>query len=280
MRSRSRSRSRSGPFSPLEDLERRLTEISLLLFSNYPQNTDLVRPLPSMARNFLQPRRHAGGSQPPNTQGEDTDHARGLTRWPVRRPQLSTTRAATQISRPVRVSSRVPTLPELPRFPSLPDFEGGNSKKVRSSTVPNLRGNLNKNKPLPPIPESPPTQPPQRPRPKQVPSSPPYSRTAVICQSENCPIKDPHLEGLYLHNDQPSKWRHPYWGVSNPPPYMWRAWDRRTDKVATSEEVRDIFGFIECHAYGKRGKAKERATSRDYEAARLELEGTQIGIAF
>lgn len=224
-----------------------------------------------MARNFLRPERDAGSPGPLNTQGEEVvSRQRGLTRWPGRRFQRS--QATTLMSRPVRVSSRVPTLPELPRFPSLPDYDEGNPGKRRSRTLPALvkgRSPLpDIHKPLPRTPDSPPTPRMRHPIRKSVPSASTSATKSTMCQSANCPIRESHDQGLYLHCDKPSKWRHPYWGISNPPHHIWKAWDRRIDRIATPQEVNDIFGFIQCHAYGKRGKAKEYATSRDYEAAR------------
>lgn len=97
------------------------------------------------------------------------------------------------------------------------------------------------------------------------------------CRSLGCPIKHIHAKGLYLHEDQLSQWKHPYWGISNPPPHIWQAWDRRTDKIATPQEVGDIIGFMENHSYGPHGKVKERATPDDYEVARKERGETWAG---
>jgi len=97
------------------------------------------------------------------------------------------------------------------------------------------------------------------------------------CRSPGCPIKHLHSQGLYLHDDHLSQWKHPYWGISNPPPLIWQAWDRRTDKVATPQEVGDIIGFMENHSYGPRGKVKERASPDDYEVVRKERGGTWAG---
>lgn len=97
------------------------------------------------------------------------------------------------------------------------------------------------------------------------------------CRSPGCPIKQLHSQGLYLHDDQLSQWKHPYWGISNPPPHIWQAWDRRTDKVATPQEVGDVIGFMENHSYGPHGKVKERASPDDYEVVRKERGGTWAG---
>ncbi len=89
----------------------------------------------------------------------------------------------------------------------------------------------------------------------------------AMCRSPGCPIKHPHPQGLYPDNDQLSQWRHPYWGISNPPQHIWTAWDRRTDKIATPQEVGDIIGFMENHSCGPHGKAKDRASPADYKVA-------------
>ena len=93
-------------------------------------------------------------------------------------------------------------------------------------------------------------------------------RNSAMCHSPNCPIKEPHLAGLYLHDNQRSAWRHPYWGISNPPLHIWRGWDHRTAKTATPQEVSDVLGFMQSHSFGRRGKAKEPATDQDYEEAK------------
>ena len=93
-------------------------------------------------------------------------------------------------------------------------------------------------------------------------------RNSAMCHSPNCPIREPHLTGLYLHDNQRSMWRHPYWGISNPPPHIWQGWDHRTAKTASHHEVSDVLGFIQCHSFGRRGKSKEPATNQDYEEAK------------
>lgn len=101
--------------------------------------------------------------------------------------------------------------------------------------------------------------------PNPQPTTPQNPLTLARCCSPGCPIKHLHSQGLYLHDNQLSQWKHPYWGISNPPPHIWQAWDRRTDKVATPQEVGEIIGFMENHSCGPHGKCRERASPGDYE---------------
>ena len=106
------------------------------------------------------------------------------------------------------------------------------------------------------------------------------SANSDMCQSPSCPIQEPHRKGLYLEGGEHSQWRHPYWGISNPPQRIWIGWDRRTDKIATPQEESDILGFIVNHAFGPRGKVKEIATAKDYEESKKERGGGWAGKFF
>ncbi|KAI4123664.1 MAG: hypothetical protein LQ338_005154 [Usnochroma carphineum] len=54
------------------------------------------------------------------------------------------------------------------------------------------------------------------------------------CIDPSCPVMEEHGQGMYLHNNQPPHIKAAAFGYSNPPDYVWAAWDRVTRANAYS----------------------------------------------
>ena len=177
-------------------------------------------------------------------------------RGAVRRiPPQQRYRANSAIARRKNAASR----PQVPRSQTTPPTP------VVTAGLSNLRI---VRKPLPQTPGAPPIPSKSESIQQPEPNFDASVRNSAMCHSPNCPINEPHLAGLYLYDNQRSAWRHPYWGISNPPSHIWQAWDNRTAKAANHQEVSDVLGFIQCHSFGRRGKSKEPATDQDYKEAK------------
>ena len=68
------------------------------------------------------------------------------------------------------------------------------------------------------------------------------------CDSPDCPIHLVHYRGQYLFDDQPTEEDHPIWGQSNPPPFMWLAYEHFAAGNASASEKDAILAFAEHHA--------------------------------
>ena len=69
------------------------------------------------------------------------------------------------------------------------------------------------------------------------------------CKSAECPIPFEHYQGQYLFDNQSSEENHPIWGESNPPPWLWRAFDHFTEGKATAADTDAILAFAEHHSH-------------------------------
>lgn len=145
----------SGPYSPLQELERRLTEASF-----HPEELASIL---NMANNGGDHQPNADGtkfsrpqdvvdSQPSTPQDSEALWLRtGPARWSARWHRAS--KAAAQPSSRAEIGrSRAPTLPALPRFPSLPDFEAGTCGDQRLSRMFSLNAHRRDEKSLPQLP--------------------------------------------------------------------------------------------------------------------------------
>ena len=74
----------------------------------------------------------------------------------------------------------------------------------------------------------------------------PYRHSSTRCRALGCPIKRKHEKGPYLHEGKLRARDGNIFGTSNPPPKIWKAYDRIKDQDGS-------FG----------GKAKDRLTARD-----------------
>ena len=68
------------------------------------------------------------------------------------------------------------------------------------------------------------------------------------CNSSDCPIPFAHYQGQYLFDNQPTEEDHPVWGKSNPPPFLWKAYERFAAGNASAAEKDAILAFAEHHA--------------------------------
>ncbi len=71
-----------------------------------------------------------------------------------------------------------------------------------------------------------------------------------LCKHPDCPLRFKHCEGKYLFKDQPSQENHSMWGQSNPPRWLWRAFDRFNSGIASPQEIEAIISFGEFHSSG------------------------------
>lgn len=73
---------------------------------------------------------------------------------------------------------------------------------------------------------------------------------ATSCKRPTCPVKVPHCEGPYQHEGVPGKGNHAVWGVCNPPPDVWAAFERQRKGKASWEDIDLVLRFSECHSEG------------------------------
>lgn len=147
----------SGPYSPLQELERRPTEASF-----HPEQLATIL---NMADNTVDPQRNAMGtephtsqdvvgSQPSTPQNDETvRRQKGPARWAARWRRDS--KATPQPSNRAEIKrQRAPTLPDLPTFPFLPDFEEGTCGDQRLSKLFSLNTDRSVEKSLPELPSA------------------------------------------------------------------------------------------------------------------------------
>ena len=69
-----------------------------------------------------------------------------------------------------------------------------------------------------------------------------------LCESLICPIRgSAHNEGLYLFEGQQSAYLNPTFGRSNPPPFIWLAYNRILEAHEEQEDRLHVWGFTYCH---------------------------------
>lgn len=79
-------------------------------------------------------------------------------------------------------------------------------------------------------------------------STEPYApRDNLLCIFTTCPINEIHCEGPYYHNGELGDQNHPYFKGSNPPPFIWRAWEKRAGGTSTNYEDDIVGGFWAWH---------------------------------
>ncbi|KAL6719977.1 hypothetical protein ACLMJK_001898 [Lecanora helva] len=77
------------------------------------------------------------------------------------------------------------------------------------------------------------------------------STSRPMCKEPDCPIKEPHHEGLYRHNDEDPSTDysfHSIFGQSNPPAHVWEAMSNICEQRETVEECNWLVGFLRLHA--------------------------------
>ena len=86
------------------------------------------------------------------------------------------------------------------------------------------------------------------------------------CDSPLCPLPLGHRQGKFLFEGQPAKGTNPIWGESNPPPQLWRTYEKFAAGNASDEEKDEILAFAKHHAYkgwkGQRHPESEAETNR------------------
>ena len=76
----------------------------------------------------------------------------------------------------------------------------------------------------------------------------PDTSALLTCESDDCPIREPHKPGTYLHDDMAEQPKNSIWGHSNPPPYLWDTLRKYSKGKATPADIRAITVFQELHA--------------------------------
>ena len=78
-----------------------------------------------------------------------------------------------------------------------------------------------------------------------------HSDTSALlsCESDDCPVQEPHKRGPYFHNGKPLDTEHESWGESNPPPFIWKALDKFNKGRANAAEIHAVLTFQELHSH-------------------------------
>ena len=78
-----------------------------------------------------------------------------------------------------------------------------------------------------------------------------YSDTSalLVCDSEDCPIREHHKPGPYYHKGKPLEAEHDTWGESNPPPFIWKALEKYQKGRASAAEIYAVVMFQELHSH-------------------------------
>ena len=78
-----------------------------------------------------------------------------------------------------------------------------------------------------------------------------YTETSalLVCDSEDCPIRERHKPGPYYHKGKALEAEHETWGESNPPPFIWKALDKYQKGRASAAEIQAVVTFQELHSY-------------------------------
>lgn len=82
--------------------------------------------------------------------------------------------------------------------------------------------------------------------------------TVPVCTNQDCPVPEPHAEGVYRFNGETYQLRdwcangiaRRVFGDSNPPPSLWRALDALAQGAGTWEDARAVGGFQAAHYVG------------------------------
>lgn len=72
----------------------------------------------------------------------------------------------------------------------------------------------------------------------------------ALCAEHDCPIKHPHKQGVYKHQNKPPHKYDFLLGESNPPPDVWEALAKMGDSTATEEDDSAIKCFLKYHVPG------------------------------
>ena len=71
--------------------------------------------------------------------------------------------------------------------------------------------------------------------------------SSTLCTNHLCPIAQLHWEGLYLHEGRIAPRPHNYFGATNPPPWLWEAYDRVERSEGSEMDFVNLQYFISCH---------------------------------
>ena len=67
------------------------------------------------------------------------------------------------------------------------------------------------------------------------------------CTHAHCPVGGSHLEGLYLHEGKLSDGPHTFFGATNPPAWLWKAYERLEQCMASDQDMVDLQRFLIYH---------------------------------
>ena len=81
--------------------------------------------------------------------------------------------------------------------------------------------------------------------------SPNWSTPPPTCKQVDCPIKEPHHEGIYRHNGEDSSYESSIFKFSNPPPHIWEAMYRIGEGDGSREECDWLLVFLRLHGQEK-----------------------------
>ena len=69
----------------------------------------------------------------------------------------------------------------------------------------------------------------------------------LICHYITCPVEEMHYEGPYYHNGELGDQNHPYFKGSNPPPHVWRGYEKMLQGISSDYEQELVHGFWAWH---------------------------------
>ncbi|KAG7009427.1 hypothetical protein G7Y79_00002g005420 [Physcia stellaris] len=71
--------------------------------------------------------------------------------------------------------------------------------------------------------------------------------SSTLCTHHLCSIAEPHQEGLYLHEGKLSSKPHNYFGATNPPEWLWKAFERVEASEASEMDFINLQYFLAVH---------------------------------
>lgn len=82
---------------------------------------------------------------------------------------------------------------------------------------------------------------------KYTPTARPGARDNLLCHYITCPILEPHYEGPYHHEGILGDQSHTFFKGSNPPPWVWTAYQEIQDRCSLWYEEETVMGFWTWH---------------------------------
>ena len=93
----------------------------------------------------------------------------------------------------------------------------------------------------------------------------------IECTELDCPVKEYHYRGLYMHYGRPSSEMSRF-GFSDPPPEVWHALERVQDRLPEADDQKIVDRFADYHTWlctraGETGIEEEEQEQQENETA-------------